>query len=285
MSAFSRKALWLSALVFLSIAVLWSLPASPVMEYSESAPSDDDFENVDVTPIPDDDPMMDDGYDEPFVKSDAPFDSVLLPAPPPGAALDAVDYAIGRLPMGGVAFNVPGDLELGEWVDVELVVSATATGAVLRDMVRAEGAMIDTVAPVGRDLRADLVSASGGLAVESTIRDQSRTLGRTREARWRWRVTAREGGRHDLNLALYTTVTLGDERREIDVQTFHREISVYVSPTQRVAAFVGEHWQWLLTFIVVPVAGFGWRTWRQPQLPEHAREPGGGRRRNRRRRS
>lgn len=230
--------------------------------------------------------MTDDRYDETFVKSIEALRLVRGPAPPLDAGLDAVDYVIDRLPRAGVAFNnVPDSLKRGKRVLVELVVSATATGAVLRDMVQAEGAVIDTVAPVGRDLHAHLISTSDGLIVKSTTLDQSRTLRRTREARWSWWVTAREGGQHDLNLTLNTTITLGDERREIEIESFRREISVFVSPGQRVAAFVGEHWELLFGSVVVPIAGFGWRTWRRPRTADRDREPGGGRRRKRRPRS
>ena len=176
--------------------------------------------------------------------------------------LREVDEALAQLVAGGVAFNTPGDMGLGDVRYVELVVSATETGDDLRGQVREEGAVVDTVAQVSKDLRANLESLTSGLLVTAVGSDRQ-MLGRSRPARWRWRVEAVEGGSHDLSLILFATVLVGEEAHETEVQTFKRAIRVRVSVTQRAAAFLGENWQWVASVIVLPLIGWGWRSRRQ----------------------
>jgi hypothetical protein len=177
--------------------------------------------------------------------------------------------AIKQLKPGMMVFNPPEKMKQFKAERVELRILQVGTGP------EAPGAATQTAAaaaltgdlqgpgtPVVENLRVGTVMKarlSGGGFEIMPLNEEEQIVAGDAPTGWAWDVKALEAGDRDLNLTVTVKVIvdgIGERARDIPVITRH--VKVQVNPVELVAAFVDEHWQWLLLSLIFPFARWSW---------------------------
>lgn len=180
----------------------------------------------------------------------------------PYARNDRLD---GMLDPGRMTFTPPERMRLGQRMIMEVLISADTAAVSLRehfsrpptagDALRspngpaAPQSVVDTSVAISERMTASLRSLSSGLDVER-ITPEEQAVGRRTPTRWKWQVTALEGGTHTLVLDLSAYVEVSDDKVHERTRVFEHFIAVDVSLGQQVSLFWRENWKW-----VVPLLG------------------------------
>ena len=159
-----------------------------------------------------------------------------------------------------VVFTTPASMKMEETKDVELLVSPSESVEKLKETLSEPGSSGSGTTKYAERMEAQLAGTGFditpiGPAIQP-VEDNSTTT-------WKWQIKPKDGGAQRLDLTLNAVLNDGKDKRM--ERTFHRDILINVSFTQRATTFIGrlKDVQWLWVAIIVPLAGaiYGW--WRK----------------------
>ncbi len=199
-----------------------------------------------------------------------------------------VDGILDRLAQGNMAFRRPPSMIRGESKVVDLLVSQTAGLEELTRQLRAQ-AKGDVVEGHALRIAPTMQAHLTGAAFDITpITPEEQPISATESTEWKWEIRPRDFGHLPLHLAVNALVTLDGQQRTRTLRTFDETVTVNVSWTESVLAFVNEHVEWLLTGVLVPVIAWLVARWhrrrkkrQQQAFPPAAGHPGHASRHNR----
>lgn len=197
----------------------------------------------------------------------APEPTMLAPAPSATEPADEVatapaamtDWAaivreeLARLPVGRILFNPPVDMRMGRTERVEVRVAQDETTNLTEGL---QGRGTPEVEPikVSAFMKARLVGDSFEI---TPLNEAEQLVAGDTFTEWAWDVTPLKGGDQKLNLIVTVRLQLpsvGEETRDYPV--IDRSIHVQVDPVFTAQRFLGANWQWLVTVIAIPIAGW-----------------------------
>jgi hypothetical protein len=73
---------------------------------------------------------------------------------------------------------------------------------------------------------------------------------------WKWEIEPKSFGRLPLHLSVNAKIMLDGQERTRVIRTFDETVYVEVAWPQSVLIFARNHWQWICTFLLLPVIGF-----------------------------
>ena len=79
---------------------------------------------------------------------------------------------------------------------------------------------------------------------------------------WKWEVKPTTRGRHYLHLTLTALFHVDGAPTRRALRTFDKIIEVEVTWGQQASEFLGNNWQWLWAAILIPLAGWLWKKWK-----------------------
>ncbi len=165
-----------------------------------------------------------------------------------------VAQAVDSLRKANIAFNAPTTITVGRAQNIQLLLHLDRSIDELLHQITDEGKSRGRKIRVSDRMEAVLKGADFAVTAITPI-EQSVLAGESTE--WRWQVTSEKAGRHDLFLTLKTFVEVGGVEKSKRIETFKLTIEVQVRPfADRAADFVAEHWQWLWTALVPPLAWY-----------------------------
>ncbi len=181
------------------------------------------------------------------------------PQEPSPTAIAAVDAQLKQLEWSNIAFNAPERVQLGEEITVELLLSPKSS---IKDLQRQlSGVGKREGARIRASNRMEAILSGPAFEITPTT-PQTQAVSSQHTTRWMWRVEPTEPGEQTLHLRVYAQVDINGQGVPTEVKTFDRAIEVNVTMGQRVRMFMQEHWEWLVATIVLPLAGIGWRRFR-----------------------
>jgi hypothetical protein len=218
-------------------------------------------------------PPEDGGGDEPL-----PTSTVLIPntgggddGPTPTPIAISMDLntvyqqVIASLPQGSALFNPTEKMRLGEVETVEVrVVPITESQIEESDEVKAtlttdfEGGQEVVIIPlrVSTVMRARL--SGENFTVVPLMEEEQIRLPDDPYLRWMWEVTPQKKGEQRLTLTLSVVVNaegLGDKTH---VTTEVRKVQVSGNLFYSITHFFNSNWEWVITGLLIPAAGWGW---------------------------
>lgn len=164
----------------------------------------------------------------------------------------AIDRKLASLPLGSIAFNTPQSVSFGDVATIELLASLKETEAELRNAIRESGAVETGAIRLSHRMDARLTGA--GFKIEAVTPDVQ-ALSRNEQTRWLWQIEPTKTETLDLHLTLSALLTIDGEAMTRSVRTFERTIEVNVPLQSQVLAFAGQHFEWLITTLAVPLSG------------------------------
>jgi len=191
-----------------------------------------------------------------------------LPAPPPAPAdgdedpaedaFAGVDSLLQQLETAHIAFNAPDTVGLGEVRPIQLLVSLSESVQALSRDITARGTITGDSVQVAPRMEARLTGS--GFDIQA-VTPEVQMITRQARTSWRWDISASESGTHQLHLTLSAILPVDGQPTHRTIRTFDHVITVYVSPGERIAAFLSNNWQWVMSAIFIPLFTWLIRSW------------------------
>ncbi len=138
----------------------------------------------------------------------------------------AVDRFLERLVEAGLAFNVPGRMQVGDVVGIHVVLSPSADREELVAAIEEEGRREFHTIRVSKLMEAKLE----GLGFDITPKEpQTQPVSGEQPTEWRWQVKAKDTGLQALYLTLSAVIAVEGAERRRKIDTFKKEILVEVT--------------------------------------------------------
>jgi len=88
-------------------------------------------------------------------------------------------------------------------------------------------------------------------------------VGTNSTVRWTWDVVPKTAGKLTLHLIVAAVIDVDGQPVPTVVQTFNKDIVVQVTVSQRLSHLVGDHWEWLLTTLAIPLGVWARNKWKR----------------------
>jgi tetratricopeptide (TPR) repeat protein len=174
---------------------------------------------------------------------------------------DAVDQALAHMRDASIAFDVPAEIAAGDAQMLRLLMSLAASVDELKKALvdRVASGVEGATVKVTPTMEAHLV----GQAFEITpITPELQAVSAAGTTEWQWQVSSTQAGTQSLHLALDARVSIDGSNTEYSIRQFDKTIRITVSWWRRAEDFVGNHFEWLWTVLLLPILAFVWKKFR-----------------------
>jgi hypothetical protein len=175
---------------------------------------------------------------------------------------DRVDDVLDQLETGNVAFNAPQRLNLEETAVIHLALSLSKTIADLKELITEDGEVVGHAVQVSDRMEARLTGPNFAI---TAITPEVQAVGRSGMTEWRWEVTPKLEGKHNLHLTLTAIIDVDGRQTQRSIRTLDYEIEIFVTWKQSLEAFLKKYWQWVWAAVLLPLIGWCWKKWKNKQ--------------------
>jgi hypothetical protein len=173
---------------------------------------------------------------------------------PAFSGFDSIDNILQRAVMGHIAYNAPASMQLEQTLDIQLLLSPSASPEDLKKQIVEAGQVTDAELLVTPLMKAELKADDPQAFVIQAFHDNAEQVVLTDEStEWRWAITAKKSGDQVLTLTLFRQVQYNGQTYWRMLETYKNKIHISVSMEQRLRRF---DWKWLagilLTTLLIP---------------------------------
>jgi len=184
-----------------------------------------------------------------------------LPTPTeasPGQTFIQIDPLLQQATSASFAFNTPSDMQLGQTVTIQLLLSPSASPDQLSTQVSGGENVVSGSLQIAPLMKAELVPQdTEAFKITALPENAEQVVSTTDTTKWEWIITALKAGRQHLTLVVYRQVKYQGQDFWRDVKSYQSDIAIDVTLLQRIQDM---DWGWaggvLVTALLIP--GF-WR--------------------------
>ena len=170
------------------------------------------------------------------------------------SGLESIDNILQSAVMGHIAYNAPTTMQLEQTVDIQLLLSPSASPEDLKKQIVEAGQITEAELLVTPLMKAELKSDNPQVFVIQPFHDNAEQVVLTdASTEWRWSITAKKSGDQVLTLTLFRQVQYNGQTYWRMLEAYKNKIHIYVSVEQRLQYF---DWKWLvgilLTTLLIP---------------------------------
>jgi hypothetical protein len=178
----------------------------------------------------------------------------VAPATPAPAGFTSIDNILQNAVMGHIAYNAPTGMQMDQTVEIQLLLSPSASPDELKKQIVEGGQVIEAELQITPLMKAELISDDPQAFTIQAFQDSPEQVVMADAAtQWRWSITAKKSGDQVLALTLYRQVQYEGHAYWRMLETYKNTIHITVSPKQQLLQF---DWKWLvgilLTAILIP---------------------------------
>lgn len=168
--------------------------------------------------------------------------------------MTSIDTVLQQAVSGHIAYNAPASMQLDQTVDIQLLLSPSASADDLKQQIDETGQVITSELQISPLMKAELISDDPQAFSIQAFQDSPEQVVLTdAPTQWRWSVTAKKSGQQVIELTLYRQIQYAGQTYWRMVQTYKNTIHITVSAKQQLLQF---DWEWLagilLTAILIP---------------------------------
>ena len=176
---------------------------------------------------------------------------------------DELQQELARLANGRVVFDVPSEMRLG--VQGRAVVRISANFQENLSAGLEARVSKDDIEPlqIGPYMTVKLNGEGDAFRIDAlTPGDQF--VAQEHFTEWAWDIQPEESGQQKLHLAIGLRLKLKNAGQEVRFYPVKEKvITVRVNPAYSLRRFVGKNWQWLCSFLLIPLGGLWWKRRRE----------------------
>ncbi len=175
-----------------------------------------------------------------------------VPTPNPQAV---VQGTLQGLTSGKMLFNPPAEMDQGEPARIELRITRNQ-GDDLSGGLQGKGTPQISSVKVSSSMSAHL---SGDDFQIDSLNSEEQLIGGDTFTQWAWDVTPLGTGKHTLHLRVTARVSVDGTEGQKDLPVVERDVNIRVNPGYLIGSFLKGYWEWVVTAILVPLVGIGWK--------------------------
>lgn len=173
---------------------------------------------------------------------------------PATSGLNSIDTILQSAVVGHIAYNAPTSMQLEQTVDIQLLLSPSASPEDLKKQIIEAGQITAAELLITPLMKAELKSDDPQAFIIQTFHDNAEQVVVTVEStEWRWAITAKKSGDQVLTLTLFRQVQYNGQTYWRMLETYKNKIHISVSLEQQLHRF---DWKWLagilLTTLLIP---------------------------------
>jgi hypothetical protein len=173
---------------------------------------------------------------------------------PASSGLDSIDNFLQNAVMGHIAYNAPTTMQLDQTVDIQLLLSPSASPEDLKKQIVEAGQVTAAELQVTPLMKAELISDDPQSFTIQAFHDNAEQVVLTdAPTEWRWSITAKKSGDQVLTLTLFRQIQYDGQTYWRMLETYKNKIHISVSLEQQLRKF---DWYWLagilLTTLLIP---------------------------------
>jgi hypothetical protein len=180
--------------------------------------------------------------------------AVITPSTPASAGLTSIDNILQSAVTGHIAYNAPAAMQLDQTVDIQLLLSPSASPDDLKKQIVEAGQVTEAELQITPLMKAELISDDPqAFGIQAFQDNPEQVVVTDTPTQWRWSITAKKSGDQVLALTLYRQVQYNGQAYWRMLNTYKNTIHITVSAKQQLLQF---DWKWLvgilLTAILIP---------------------------------
>ncbi len=183
----------------------------------------------------------------------------IFATPEPGRDLSQlIRLELDKMPVGKMLFNPPAEMEQGRAERIELRLTQNLAEDISQGL---KGSGQPEIQPlkIGTFMRARLTGDDFEI---HGLNEEEQVVSGDSFTQWAWDVTPLNSGKRPLHLDVSIRIKVpGLAEQHKDYPVIDRDVNISVNPGFLITGFVRDNWQWLVTAILIPVLGFGWRVY------------------------
>ena len=170
------------------------------------------------------------------------------------SALGSIDNVLQNAVTGHIAYNSPSSMNLDDTVDIQLLLSPSASPEELKKKIVEAGQVKAAELQVTPLMKAELIPENAQAFSIQPFQDNPVQVVLTDQpTQWRWAITAKKSGYQVVTLTLSRQVQYQGTSYWSMVETYKNKINITVGPFQLLQNF---DWKWLvgilLTALLIP---------------------------------
>lgn len=169
---------------------------------------------------------------------------------------EILEEEIKQLQVGQIAFNPPEIMKVGKPERVEVRITRESNTDFISTMKGRGHPQIEKL-QVYEFMRVDL---SGDDFTIIPLNEPDQIIASTDFTEWTWTVTPNKRGKKVLHLHVSLRIRLPDTEKTKGHPVIDKAIVVKVNPAYSGKRFMKENWKWLMTAMVIPLAGLIWKS-------------------------
>ena len=169
----------------------------------------------------------------------------------------AIDKILEKMANANIAFNAPQSMSLEGTANIQLKLSLNTDINKLKRLIEAEGIKEGFSVKVAERMEARL--SGQGFAI-TAITPEVQAISRNEITTWSWEVKPMSKGKQYLHMTLSALIGIDGNSTPRSIRTFSKVVNVEVTQAQQLESFVSQNWQWLWATLLVPIAGWVWKS-------------------------
>ncbi len=176
----------------------------------------------------------------------------------PQSELEEIDKLLAQTMPANIAYNTPRSMLLDETREVQLLLSPSLSKEALSQRVTPSGQVVSAGINVTSRMQAELKPEDPeAFAIQPLHADAVQLVSNAEPTEWKWSISARKEGQHQLHLTLYRLVEYDGKEYWRKVKEYEDTLQVDVTLGQRLSRL---DWYWvvgiLLTGLLLPALWF-----------------------------
>lgn len=172
----------------------------------------------------------------------------------------AQDDVMIQLSQAAIAFNVPDKtINIDETFDIQLVIDPSKTAAELAKTITESGVVISNTITISKIVEVQIVAPK--FTITTTTPDKQ-AIATTAPTTWEWTLKPNEAGKQTIKVSVNAIVLVGGKKAPRHISTFEQYITVNITTDQILVRWFKQYWQWLFTALLIPLAVYGWKSYR-----------------------
>jgi hypothetical protein len=185
----------------------------------------------------------------------------------PAAGLASLVTFVGEMIGAPATFSAPQSMVVDSTNAASLTIGPIATSAdemasVLRAVAGADAPAESAGVKVAPRLEATL---SGQVFAINEVTPAKILVNPHAKTEWQWQVTPTDGGVMHLRVSLVAPAVLGGTETPYLVRSFDQTVTVRMTASHWIRAFLAEYWQWVVVALAFPLFVWRWSRRRRAQ--------------------
>jgi len=155
-----------------------------------------------------------------------------------------------QLTTASMAFNVKDKANIDDIIKVQLLINPYKSVEELKKELSVAGSTTTATVKVSKIIIASLAAPHFKI---TKITPEEQALKENETTEWLWKLIPTEVGNHEIEVTITAVIKVDGTSTSYHIRTYDQTIKVEITPKQLMNNWLTEHWEWLLSTLLIPL--------------------------------